>query len=320
MKVLLTGAAGFIGSHVAEALVARGDEVAGIDNFDPFYDPSIKERNLARLAASPRFRLERADIRDFRRMCAIAEAFRPQAIVHLAARAGVRPSIREPRLYGEVNLDGTMNLLEAARLAGAERFIFASSSSVYGERRDIPFRETDPVDHPISPYAATKKAGELLAFTHHHLFGFAVACLRFFTVYGPRQRPEMAIHMFAREIDRGGEIPVYGDGSARRDYTFYEDIVAGVAAAIDRAKGYRIYNLGNNRTVELAELIRLLEGALGKKARIRRLPDQPGDVPITCADIERARVELGYDPRTPIERGIEVFVRWYREEAAERAP
>ncbi|MBN1419037.1 MAG: GDP-mannose 4,6-dehydratase [Planctomycetes bacterium] len=320
MKILVTGAAGFIGSHVAEALVARGDDVVGIDNFDPFYDPSIKERNLTRLTASPRFRLERADIRDFARMRAIAEGLRPQAIVHLAARAGVRPSIREPRLYCEVNLDGTMNLLEAARLAGADRFIFASSSSVYGERRDIPFRETDPVDHPISPYAATKKAGELLAFTHHHLFGFSVACLRFFTVYGPRQRPEMAIHAFAREIERGREITVYGDGTARRDFTFYEDIVAGVIASIDRARGYRIFNLGNNRTVELAEVIRLLEAALGKRARIRRLPDQPGDVPVTCAGVERARAELGYDPRTPIEEGIEVFVRWFREEAAERAP
>jgi UDP-glucuronate 4-epimerase len=279
MRVLITGAAGFIGSHVAETLLAEGWEVVGLDNFDTFYDPAIKRENVKGLKKSKSFRLIEGDIRDRPALDETVAAGSFDGIVHLAARAGVRPSLENPRLYSDVNVAGTTEVLELARRAKIRRMVFASSSSVYGEREGSPFRENDTVDHPISPYAATKKAGELLCYTYHHNYGLAVSCLRFFTVYGPRQRPEMAIHKFTRAIDAGEPITIYGDGSSRRDYTYIDDIVSGIVSALERAEGFKVYNLGNHRTVELRELIRLLEEDLGKRAEVQHLPAQPGDVP-----------------------------------------
>lgn len=311
MRALVTGAAGFIGSHVTETLLADGWEVVGIDSFDPFYDPAVKRENLKGLRRNKAFRLVEGDIRDREALETAAGGGKLDAIVHLAARAGVRPSLEQPRAYMEVNVAGTAEILELARRREVPKLVFASSSSVYGEREGSPFREDDNVDRPISPYAASKKAGELLCHSYHHNHGLTVACLRFFTVYGPRQRPEMAIHTFTRAIEQGEPITIYGDGSSRRDYTYVDDIVNGVVAALERAKGYRIYNLGNHRTVELRELIRLLEEDLGKKAEVKHLPPQPGDVPLTCADIQRAQEELGYSPAVPVERGLELFVEWF---------
>lgn len=318
MRVLLTGAAGFIGSHVAETLLADGWDVVGFDSFDPFYDPAVKRENLKGIKKNKNFRLVEGDIRNREALDLAVAGGKPDAIIHLAARAGVRPSIEEPTLYTDVNLVGTMEVLELARRLGIARFIFASSSSVYGEREGSPFREDDNVDFPISPYAATKKAGELLCYAHHHNFGFAVTCLRFFTVYGPRQRPEMAIHKFTKAIDEGEPITIYGDGTSRRDYTYVDDIVNGVVASLERSEGFRVYNLGNHRTVELGDLIRLLEEDLGKRAEIRQLPVQPGDVPLTCADIQRAQEEINYNPVVPIERGLELFVEWYEKKKKKR--
>lgn len=310
-RTLVTGAAGFIGSHLCEALLARGDEVVGLDSFDDFYSPEIKRANLAAALGHERFRLVEGDIRD---AAAVETAIGPgvDIIVHLAARAGVRPSIEQPLLYQDVNITGTGVLLEAARRRGIRKFIFASSSSVYGNNQKVPFSETDNVDHPISPYAASKKAGELICHTYHHLFDIDITCLRFFTVYGPRQRPDLAIHKFARLIEAGKPIPVFGDGSMRRDYTYVGDIVAGVLAAMDRVGGYHVYNLGNSSPVSLAELIAALETALGKQAQIQRLPVQPGDVERTYADIETSRRELGYAPATPLAEGLAAFVAWMR--------
>lgn len=310
-RTLVTGAAGFIGSHLCEALLARGDTVVGLDNFDDFYSPAIKRANLSAAMRSDRFRLVEGDIRDAAAVDA-AIGSGVDIIVHLAARAGVRPSIEQPLLYQDVNITGTGVLLEAARRHGIRKFIFASSSSVYGNSPKVPFSETDNVDRPISPYAASKKAGELICHTYHHLFGIDITCLRFFTVYGPRQRPDLAIHKFARLIEAGQPIPVFGDGSMRRDYTYVGDIVAGVLAAMDRIGGYHIYNLGNSSPVSLAELIEALEKALGKRAQIQRLPVQPGDVERTYADIETSRRELGYAPATPLAEGLAAFVAWMR--------
>jgi UDP-glucuronate 4-epimerase len=318
MKVLITGAAGFIGSHVTETLLADGWDVTGIDNFDNFYDPAIKRENLRGLKKNKSFRLIEGDIREPALLEPVASSIRFDAIIHLAARAGVRPSLEQPRLYADVNVAGTTEMLELARRHAISKFIFASSSSVYGEREGSPFREEDNVDFPISPYAATKKAGELLSYTYHHSYGIHVACLRFFTVYGPRQRPEMAIHKFTRAIDQGESISIYGEGDSRRDYTYIDDIVAGIVSALERAKGYRVYNLGNHRTVELRELVRLLEEDLGKKAEIKHLPPQMGDVPLTCADIQRAQEELGYNPSVPIERGLELFVEWFEKKKKQK--
>lgn len=315
--ILLTGAAGFIGSHLAEALVAAGRTVVGYDNFDPFYGREVKERNLEQLAGAPGFHLVEADILDRDRL---ARAFREHGItevIHLAALAGVRPSIREPYRFQEVNVLGTASLLECARDFEVENFLFASSSSVYGNNEKVPFSESDPVDHPISPYAASKKAGELICHTWYHLYGFPVTCLRFFTVYGPRQRPDLAIAKFTRLIDEGRPIPFYGDGTSRRDYTHVDDIVAGVLAALRRRTPYGIYNLGESETTSLADLVAMIEAALGKKAAVERLPPQPGDVRVTYADISRARAELGYAPTTPIARGIPAYVAWYRAQRKE---
>ena len=254
MKIVITGAAGFIGSHLTERLLADGCTVVGVDSFDRFYDPAVKRRNIAGPLSNPHFQLVEADIRD---ASAMEEAIGDDTdvIVHLAARAGVRPSIAEPGLYADVNINGTVGLLEIARQRNIPRFIFASSSSVYGNNEKVPFSEEDNVDFPISPYAATKKAGELICHTYHHLYGTAITCLRFFTVYGPRQRPDLAIHKFARLIEAGTPIPVYGDGTMMRDFTYIDDIIAGVVAAIDRCTDYEIYNLGESQPISVKDLI-----------------------------------------------------------------
>ena len=314
MRVLVTGAAGFIGSHTAERLLARGDEVVGFDNFNSFYDPAIKRRNAAALAAHPGFSMVEGDLCDEGRLDELFRGRRFDGVVHLAAWAGVRPSIQRPDIYMDANLRGTTNLLERVRRNGAPRFVFASSSSVYGGRETVPFRETDNVDRPISPYAATKKSGEVLCYAWHHLHGVPVAALRYFTVYGPRQRPEMAIHRFATLMTRGEPITIYGDGSSARDYTYIDDIVQGTVAALDRCEGYEIYNLGESHTTRLDVLVDTLAAALGVSPVIRREPDQPGDVPITFADVTKARERLGYTPSVPIEEGIARFAAWYRRE------
>ncbi|MFL6229013.1 MAG: GDP-mannose 4,6-dehydratase [Pyrinomonadaceae bacterium] len=314
-NILVTGGAGFIGSHLVDRLLAEGGwRVTVVDHFNDFYDPALKRANLAAHARDERFRLCAADIRDRDALEPIFAEGRFDSIVHLAARAGVRPSLTEPLLYNETNVTGTLNLLELARAHRVPQFVFGSSSSVYGENAKVPFSEDDPVSHPISPYAATKAAGELLCYTYAHLYGVRCVCLRFFTVYGARQRPDLAIHKFARLISAGQPIPVFGDGTTRRDYTFVDDIIAGVRAAIGYdATMFEAINLGESRTVELRELIALLERELGREAIINRQPPQPGDVPQTFADIAKARRLLGYNPRTQIEEGIRRFVEWFNE-------
>jgi UDP-glucuronate 4-epimerase len=318
-NVLVTGGAGFIGSHLVARLLAEGQwRVTVADDFNDFYDPALKRRNVSAHLGREEFALREADIRDRAALEEIFKETRFDVIVHLAARAGVRPSLLEPVLYAETNINGTVNLLELARAHGVPQFVFGSSSSVYGENEKVPFAEDDPVNKPISPYAATKAAGELWCHTYSHLFGLRCIALRFFTVYGARQRPDLAIHKFARLISEGKPIPVFGDGTARRDYTFVDDIVAGVRAAMDyEATNYEVINLGGSRTVELRELIALLERELGQKARIDRQPPQPGDVPRTFADVSKARRLLGYDPQTPIEEGIHRFVEWFKEQGDE---
>jgi UDP-glucuronate 4-epimerase len=310
--VLVTGAAGFIGSHLSERLVARGDRVVGLDNFNGFYDPAIKRRNLRGLLAGGGFRLVEGDIRDAELVARAFREHRPESVVHLAAMAGVRPSLQDPVLYHDVNCTGTAVMLQAARHAEVGRFVFGSSSSVYGGNAKVPFHEDDDVSGPVSPYAATKRANELTCSTFHHLYGMDIAALRFFTVYGPRQRPEMAIHKFVRRTEQGRPLPFYGDGRTERDYTYIDDILDGVLKAHDRSRGFRIYNLGESRTISLAELVEAVGRATGKAPVIDRLPDQPGDVPRTFADVSRAREELGYDPRVGLDDGLARFVAWYR--------
>lgn len=313
MRILVTGGAGFIGSHLCERLLNDGNTVYCWDNFNDYYDPNLKRKNLASALKNPRFFLFEQDILDLPALHNFFENHHPEVVVHLAARAGVRPSIQQPVLYEQVNVQGTIHLLELSRSFGVAKFIFASSSSVYGANTKVPFSESDNVDFPISPYAATKKAGELICYTYHKLYGLPVTCLRFFTVYGPRQRPDMAIHKFARMMWDGKKIPVFGDGKSRRDYTYYTDILQGILASIERCFGYHIYNLGESQTVELLSLIHLLEEALGRKAQIEFLPEQPGDVPVTFADISKARRELGYAPQVPIEEGIRLFADWFQD-------
>lgn len=313
MRTIVTGGAGFIGSHLMDHLLSSGDDVVALDNFDPFYPEARKRDNLAHAAQNPRFRLVEIDIRERKHVARLFDEFRPDAVVHLAARAGVRPSIEDPALYADVNVLGTVNLLEAAcKLDPLPRFVYASSSSVYGDRDNPPFRETDPVDLPVSPYAATKKSCELLAYTFHHLHGLPVTGLRFFTVYGPRNRPDLAIYKFASLIDRGLAVPMFGDGSTRRDYTYVADIVQGIVRAVDRCTGHHLYNLGNSNPVALGDMIRALGEALGKAPLIDRLPEQPGDVRLTFADISRAQRELGYAPGTPFIDGLHHFIEWFR--------
>lgn len=314
MRILVTGGAGFIGSHLAQRLPARGDEVVVLDNFNDYYDPAIKERNLAAIGMPDGLTVVRGDIRDTTLVKAVFDTHALDVIVHLAARAGVRPSLIDPVLYEEVNCRGTLNLLEAARHHDITRFVFASSSSVYGNVKETPFREDAIINRPVSPYAATKAAGELYGYNYHHLYGLSFTGLRFFTVYGPRQRPDMAIHKFTRLIDEGTPLPFYGDGTTERDYTYYTDIIDGVEAAVDRDLGYEIINLGESRTTSLTALVGLIESALGKKAILDRQPMQPGDVTITCADVSKARQLLDYAPSTEVSEGIERFVDWYRKQ------
>jgi UDP-glucuronate 4-epimerase len=308
-RILVTGGAGFIGSHTVERLLARGDQPVVLDNFNDFYDPAIKRANVARFASVP---VVVGDIRDRALVDSLFAEQRFDGVIHLAAMAGVRPSVQDPLLYEDVNVRGTMVLLEAARRQPGLRFVFASSSSVYGARDRSPFREDDDIPRPVSPYAATKRAGELIAYTYHHLFAVPVACLRFFTVYGPRQRPEMAIAKFSAAIERGEPIPFYGDGSTRRDYTYIDDIVAGVVAAYDRCQGYEIFNLGESATTSLSELVEGLARALGREARLDRQPLQPGDVPLTCADVSKAVRLLGYAPKVGVDEGLRRYVAWRR--------
>ena len=308
--VLVTGGAGFIGSHLVDALVAERWQVTALDNFDPFYDLAIKERNVAPHSRKPDYRLVRGDLRDMETMRA-GLAGNYDVIVHLAARAGVRPSIQDPIGYQEVNVRGTQNLLELAREWGVRQFVFASSSSVYGVNPRVPWSEDDHVLQPISPYASTKVSGELLGHVYSHLYGIRFVALRFFTVYGPRQRPDLAIHKFARQMLDGKPIPVYGDGSTRRDYTYVDDIIQGVRAAMTYADSpFEVINLGNNQTVTLTEMIGGLEKVLGTRARIERLPEQAGDVPQTWASIEKAHRLLGYTPTTPYREGVRRFAEW----------
>ncbi len=315
MPTLVTGGAGFIGSTLVDRLLADGHEVVAVDNFDPYYAPARKRSHLAGALRSPRFRLVELDLRDGDAVRRLVLDVRPGAIAHLAAKAGVRPSIAEPSTYAEVNVVGTVHLLDAAcRLAERPRFVYASSSSVYGDRAGGPFRESDRVDHPVSPYAATKKACELMASTFHHLHGLPATGLRLFTAYGPRNRPDLAIAKFATLIERGEPVPVFGDGGTMRDYTFVGDIVDGIVRAIDRCAGLRLYNLGHSTPVSLGEMIAALGEALGRPARLDYLPEQPGDVRITHADITLARAELGYDPKTPLADGLARFVAWSRAE------
>lgn len=318
MNVLITGGAGFIAYHLASALLKDRAEVSLVDNFNDFYDPEIKWRNVHDLQSAVPVPIHIVDILDRDRLRRVFEEVRPDTVVHLAAWAGVRPSLEKPELYSAVNITGTVNLLELAKEFSTRCFIFGSSSSVYGGNTKVPFSEDDPVDRPISPYAATKRAGELLCYTYSHNYGMHITCLRLFTVYGPRQRPEMAIHKFAQCIWDGKPIPVYGDGRSKRDYTYVDDIVSGIISAIGVNPGYAILNLGESQTIALVHLIGHLERALDRKARLEFLPEQPGDMAITCADISRARRVLAYDPQTPIEVGIEKFAAWYREQR--RAP
>jgi len=309
-SALVTGGAGFIGSHLVDRLLADGWAVTSVDNFDPFYSPVAKRENVAAHLRHPAFRLTEADVCD----AATLQERLPggyDAVVHLAAKAGVRPSIAAPAAYQRTNVEGTQALLELAREWGTPQFVFASSSSVYGVSPDVPWREEEPGLRPISPYAATKVAGELLGHVYAHLYGVRFLALRLFSVYGPRQRPDLAIHKFARRMLAGGRIPLYGDGSTRRDYTFVGDVVDGIVAAMDYdGSPYEVVNLGNDRTVRLSDLVAALEQAFGVDARIDWLPAQPGDVPQTWADISKARRLLGYDPQTPLAEGLRAFAGW----------
>jgi len=314
---LVTGGAGFIGSHLTRRLLAQGERVTALDSFHDFYDPRLKRANVEPFLEHPewsdRYRLVEGDIRDVERVERLFAGNDFTSVVHLAARAGVRPSLAEPILYEDVNCIGTLRLLEAARRHGPRVFVFGSSSSVYGINRKVPFAEDDVVNQPISPYATTKRSGELLGYNYHHLYGLQVSCLRFFTVYGPAQRPEMAIHKFTDLLARGEPVPLFGDGSSRRDYTYIDDIVDGVVAARDLAPGFEILNLGGAETTTLADLVRWIAAELAVEPRIDYLPAQPGDVPITYADVTKAGRLLGYSPKVPIREGLRRFVAWYRD-------
>ena len=313
MNFLVTGGAGFIGSHVCERLLRSGHAVWAFDDLNPSYDPRLKERNLRDLQALPHpLQFVRGDLLNRPALDQLLGSVRFGQIIHLAALAGVRPSLEQPALYQRVNVEGTVHLLEAARVNRVRKLIIASSSSVYGVNSKVPFAESDPIFSAISPYAASKLACEALGHVYHHVYGLDVVMLRFFTAYGPRQRPDLAIHKFARLIDAGAPIPFFGDGSAARDHTYITDILDGVIACTQKEFGFEIFNLGESHTVRLDRLVQLLESALGKPAILNRLPTQPGDVPITCADISKARARLGYNPRVKIEDGIPLFVDWFK--------
>ncbi len=311
MRIVVTGAAGFVGSSIVDRLLDLGHEVVGLDNFDPFYDRAIKEQNLHKALAHPTFELVEGDLLDADLVRRLMGDPVCDVLLHLAALAGVYPSLERPLDYERVNVRGSMVLLEAVREVGVARVVIASSSSVYGVRSDVPFSESDPCDRPASPYAATKRAMEMFAYNYHHLNGFPVTCLRYFTVYGPRQRPEMAIAKFVRMVRDGEQITLYGDGSSARDYTYIDDIVSGTVAAIDACdEGYHLYNIGGTRTTSLKRLVELIEQSVGVEANVRHIPDRPGDVPITCADVTRAEKDLGYRPGVTIEEGIARYVAW----------
>ncbi|HEV2840166.1 MAG TPA: NAD-dependent epimerase/dehydratase family protein [Chthoniobacterales bacterium] len=310
MRILVTGGAGFIGSHLVEKLLATGHEVLILDDFNDFYDPQIKRANIASIAGD--VAVHQLDLRDSAAVNSLFHREKFDAIVHLAARAGVRPSIRAPQLYYDTNVGGTLHLLEAARLTGIERFLFASSSSVYGVSKTVPFSEDLHLTQTISPYAATKIAGEFLCSTYSHLYRMRIVALRFFTVYGARQRPDLAIHQFTKRIHAGEPIDQFGDGTTRRDYTYIDDIIQGVMAALQyEGPLFDVFNLGENDTIQLRDLIAAIEGTLGRKAKINQLPEQPGDVPLTCADISKAKALLGYYPTTPLSVGLPKFVEWF---------
>ena len=329
--ILLTGGAGFIGSHLTRRLLARGDRVTALDNFNDFYDPARKRENIAAFLEHPAYRLIEGDLLD---AVLVESIFRGASadpgpghepsrepltgVIHLAARAGVRPSLQEPILYEEVNCIGTLRLLEAARRWGPQVFTFGSSSSVYGINSKVPFSEDDPINQPISPYATTKRSGELLCFNYHHLYDLKLSCLRFFTVYGPAQRPEMAIHKFTDLIARGETIPLFGNGESRRDYTYVDDIVDGILAAHDTAPEFEIFNLGGAETTRLVDLVAWIGEALAVEPRIEYRPEQPGDVPITYADVSKAGRLLGYSPKVPIREGLRRFVAWFQDHGKDR--
>ncbi|MCK5122948.1 MAG: GDP-mannose 4,6-dehydratase [Candidatus Pacebacteria bacterium] len=312
MKILVTGGAGFIGSHLVKRLLNEGFSVVCVDNFNNFYDPQVKERNVKNFINNPNFRLYREDIRNFEVLSKIFERERIDKIVHLAAMAGVRNSIRCPSLYTEVNIPGTVNLLELAKKYKISNFVFASSSSVYGGNKKVPFSEDDPVNYPISPYAAAKKAGELICYTYHHLYNLNITCLRFFTVYGPAGRPDMAPYKFTRLVLKGDKILMFGDGSSQRSYTYVDDIIEGISSALDKELGYEIINLGGSELVSLKNFISLIENISGRKAKIKRALEQPGDMPITYADISKAKRLLNYAPRTNLEKGMTIFISWFK--------
>jgi UDP-glucuronate 4-epimerase len=315
VKLLITGGAGFIGSHIADRRMARGDRVVVLDDFNDYYAPLVKRANVQPHLGNPRYRLAEGDIRDRALVLRLFGEEGFDAVVHLAARAGVRPSLEQPVLYEEVNCVGTLHLLEAAVGHGRPRFVFASSSSVYGINSKLPFSEEDPIERPISPYATTKRAGELHVFSTHHLYGLPAVCLRFFTVYGPRQRPEMAIARFIRGLESGDAIPFYGDGGSRRDYTFIDDIADGVESALEAAFEFEIVNLGSAHPVTLTQLVEALEAATGKRARLDRRPNQAGDVPVTFASVEKAQRLLGFRPRVTLADGLRRSVDWFRSQA-----
>lgn len=318
MIFLVTGGAGFIGSHVCERLLHAGHQVWAFDELNNFYPPELKRRNLREVQATAgSFKFIQGDLLDRKALDELFSSVKFDQVIHLAARAGVRPSLEEPALYQRVNVEGTVNLLESARLHRVRKFVMASSSSVYGVNSKVPFSESDPIVSPISPYAASKLACEALGHVYHHVYGLDIVMLRFFTVYGPRQRPDLAIHKFARLISDGQPIPVFGDGSTARDYTYIDDTLEGIMACTGKEFGYQIYNLGESQTVELKRLIELLEFALGRKALIQRLPSQPGDVPLTYANIAKARHDLGYHPKVNIEQGIHLFVGWFKRSATD---
>jgi UDP-glucuronate 4-epimerase len=310
MRILVTGGAGFIGSHLVEKLLSLGHDVAILDDFNDFYDPQIKRQNITAVAKD--VAIHHLDLRDSGAVRNLFHRKKFEAIAHLAARAGVRPSIQNPQLYYDTNVDGTLHLLDAARVTGIERFIFASSSSVYGNSETVPFSEDRQLIQTLSPYGATKIAGEFLCSTYSHLYGMRVVALRYFTVYGPRQRPDLAIHQFTRRIHAGKPIDQFGDGTTRRDYTYIDDIIQGTMAALKYdGPMFDIFNLGENETIQLRDLIAGIENALGEKAKINRLPEQPGDMPVTYADISKARKLLGYNPSTRLSDGLPRFIEWF---------
>jgi UDP-glucuronate 4-epimerase len=310
MRILVTGGAGFIGSHLVERLLVAGHQVAVLDDFNDFYDPQIKHGNIADFAKD--VTVHHVDLRDSASVRNLFHREKFDVIAHLAARAGVRPSIQHPQLYYDTNVMGTLHLLDAARLTGVERFVFASSSSVYGASKTVPFSEDQPLTQTLSPYAATKIAGEFLCSTYSHLYQLRVVALRYFTVYGPRQRPDLAIHQFTRRIHGGQSIEQFGDGTTQRDYTYIDDIIQGTMAALNyEGPLFDVFNLGENETIQLKELIAAIENELGKKAKINQLPEQAGDMPLTCADISKAKKLLGYNPTTQLSEGLPRFVEWF---------